>query len=134
MKKHLLLILSLLVLVLLMPTGCKKEPDPDVEKPSIELWSPANNATFTKGGKVGYNITFKDDNQLYSFKIDITALSPTSTSWVNHYAEMIDGTEKTVSDSIYIPTNIDAGYYTFSVTCNDTSYNEKNVSVTLQIN
>jgi hypothetical protein len=133
MKKQYYFLLTIAILAITVVSSCKKDPEPDVNKPSVELWSPGNNNILYCGGDLEFHCTFKDDNQLYSYKIDITALASSPNAWINHFIKMIDGTEQEVSDTIYIPKTIEPGNYTFAVTCNDTSYNEKSVSVTVQI-
>jgi hypothetical protein len=133
MKKHYYFILAFVIIAFSITSSCKKEPKPDVNKPSVELYTPANNFLFYCGGELEYHAMLKDDNQLYSYKIDITAQTSSPNSWVNHFIRMIDGTEQEVFDTIFVPKNIEVGNYTFTITCNDTSYNEKAISVTIQI-
>lgn len=130
MKLKIQLLLFSLMTTLIV-SSCKKDKDePDVQRPQIQLTSPAKDARLNSGTSFNVVAVITDDVELSQYKIEIhdnfDVHSHKKKSAPFYFSEIkdISGKEYNVNTKIEIPEDVAAGEYHLTIKAVDKAGNE----------
>lgn len=104
----------------------------DKEKPTIEVASPANEQEFHPGESIDLEATFKDNESLKEYRLDIHLggdhdhgkMQDITGEFDYEKVGELSGTEKSIDLLVDIPMDADTGHYDLVLECTDEEGNE----------
>lgn len=115
----------ILICVVIFSVSCKKT---DTTKPTLSVFSPNDNSTFSKNDTILFDAIFYDNKSLEQYRFQIknnfTANEDSLPPWNLTLVNNIEGTEQAIQLEIIIPDTIFSGMYYCIVKCVDEAGNE----------